>query len=261
LNLIPCNFQCDYNNTFKDIGTVQVKTTDKTSEADTYYVTVATNTRHILCDPPLNPGVDRMIVSATYGHKDGSDVYAADGNIPLANITIDEKRPGTGSIKLKRPGTMPEPTVAKPAWIRVEYIYCRSYLGESKVNHVLAVVRPWSASGQGSPIDFNDTVTHEIGHAFNQTPRRTTQPTSLGNHPTQYYAHGGQGSHCHQGSASWSPSAPAEDANLDTTAETPVPSRGKCVMFHSFSADCEHKFCDKCKPYVRLQDMSSMKSL
>jgi len=44
----------------------------------------------------------------------------------------------------------------------------------------------------------------------------------------------------------------------DKTKKLPVPQNGDCIMFHQYSSSCSHKFCNKCKPYLQLKDMSSL---
>jgi hypothetical protein len=73
-------------------------------------------------------------------------------------------------------------------------------------------------------------------------------------HPLQYVGHGGQGSHCRHGATV----APGPVNWQDPSEDTPSPANGDCIMYHSFSAACSHKFCATCKPYLRLQEMSSL---
>jgi hypothetical protein len=40
--------------------------------------------------------------------------------------------------------------------------------------------------------------------------------------------------------------------------EEPYPLQGDCIMYLGYCSKCSHKFCDTCKPYLQLQDMSSL---
>ncbi|MCK5607298.1 hypothetical protein KAR91_35775, partial [Candidatus Pacearchaeota archaeon] len=50
----------------------------------------------------------------------------------------------------------------------------------------------------------------------------------------------------------------AHKINWQKIEDEPSPNDGHCIMFHSYSSKCKHKFCDTCKPYLQLQDMSSI---
>jgi hypothetical protein len=103
---------------------------------------------------------------------------------------------------------------------------------------------------ESQPKVFNQTVAHEFGHGFNQTPRPGTEPVGLQAHPQQYTnEHGGVGSHCRTGTT--------------TVADTAYPAglyrNGTCAMFHQVSPDTwTGEFCSDCQPYLRLTGMDKL---
>ena len=134
------------------------------------------------------------------------------------------------------PAIHPAPTVADPVYIVAKcYAPWGPYLGESFGRHSLIVFDPSDVS------DYNDTVVHEIGHAFNQTPRFGSQPGAPGipDHPKQ--ADLGQGNHCQ-----------VNDGVDATSGDT----KYKCVMYDSGPMSWGlHAFCETCHPNVLVEDL------
>lgn len=191
----------------------------------------------------VKPALDGdLVITGTWSTTSGP---AASGDLTEDNIVIEKARTKTTHVKVRLPADAPVPTAAKP--IRVELVLngAAGYLGESSSFQIIAV---YDATDEP---DYNDTVTHEIGHSVNQTPEHGGQPKGMANHPKQYIKHGGIGPHCSEG-AGTHPTAKDEDGNAEFTS-------GKCVMFHSGSNKCIHRYCDICEPYLRLQDMSAWK--
>jgi len=142
-------------------------------------------------------------------------------------------------------------------YVRLQVQTADGFLGESfGKGQILCVYSPTATPGdQGSELDFNDTVAHELGHMWNQTPKPGKAPASMRDHPLEYVGHGGQGPHCRHGAK-----VAAGPVNWqDDNEEKPSPRRGDCIMFHSFSSACSHHFCSTCKPYLQLQDMQALK--
>jgi hypothetical protein len=76
------------------------------------------------------------------------------------------------------------------------------------------------------PVDFQNTIAHEIGHAFKQVTK--VRPAGIPAHPHQYDK---QGSHCRH-------------------------ATDKCVMYESGPiVGSFNRYCDVCHPYVLVQDM------
>jgi len=99
------------------------------------------------------------------------------------------------------------------------------YLGEydSSTGRILSVYDPLQAR------DFQNTITHELGHAFFQV---ADGPASgLPAHPNRYSS---LGFHCRNG--------------VNT-----------CVMYESGPvAACLDRYCDECHPYLLVQDISRL---
>lgn len=151
-----------------------------------------------------------------------------------ACVKIDPARTSLTHVQVTLPDTVPTPTPARK--VKVAVVCCRikgPFLGESFDGHNLIVYNPLDVA------DYNDTVTHEIGHALNQTPRDGAQPGApkVPKHPTMFDA--GQGNHCRV---------------------TNNAGKFKCVMYDSGpNAHGIRKFCETCHPYLLAQDFSRMK--
>lgn len=246
-NIIVCEYQCDPagqaapTSLFKMTSNPQVITVSSGGGGS------------IICKPPLSGG---SLVAGNYGKLGANGAFQSLGNITDVNITIESGRASTKTVKVSLPPGVTAPTNAAPLWLKLKFQTANSFLGWATDKQVVCVYRPSVASGDGSEQDYNDTVTHEFGHLFNQTPKPGKQPSPMSNHPKQYLGHGGSGSHC----ATGSPNMPASQADRQKTAKTEPkirPGPGACTMFASGTPHCIHKFCATCKPYVRLQDMSN----
>ncbi|HEX2955502.1 MAG TPA: hypothetical protein VHO70_01650, partial [Chitinispirillaceae bacterium] len=176
-------------------------------------------------DPALHgPGM----ITALYWCSTSSP--AAKTNIPVASAKIPCPRANNCEIEVVLPAI--NGSAADPVYIVAK---CFSpwgpYLGESFGKHSLIVYNP------ADVVDYNDTVVHEIGHAFNQTPRPNMQPdpTHIPQHPIQ--ADRGHGNHCQ---------------------EHDLIKRPICVMYDSgplHYMTALHRFCDVCHPYLLVEDL------
>jgi len=243
-HIIVCEYQCD------PAGPSARELHTMTARTQTFTIGQGNGGR-IVSKPPLKAGA-KLVIEGWF--VTDTSTWTKLGDITDDHISIDAARGTTLDVKITLPDTAPDPTPAHPVHVILQVHTAASFLGESfGKGQILCVYRPKAAKGaQGSELDYNDTVAHELGHMWNQTPESV--PDSLNAHPLQYVAHGGQGSHCRNKAV-----VPAGAVNWqDDTEETPEPSDGTCIMFHSYSSKCAHVFCDTCKPYLRLQDMSSL---
>ena len=65
-------------------------------------------------------------------------------------------------------------------------------------------------------------------------------------HTKIYIKMGGSGSHC---SYKIDKTLSTSDVNVD----------GKCIMFHQLNYNCELIYCPDCEPFVKAQDLNSLK--
>lgn len=243
-NLVICEHQWDWE------GTTEFKPqfTSKLSQK------LSTDDGQLVIKPALKGSV---VLNGSWKTKDGKKT----GTITDADIEIDRTRISLTEFTLKFPSGAPEPSAENPLLCTFEISYAGSYLGESSGNNILAVYDPNDVD------DYNNTITHEVGHSVNQTPRPGQTPGKLGDHPHFYDdVNGGQGPHC-------STVAGNAKGTLVTLVKTngkfsktrdgrdieKVYKTGVCVMFHQGDPTCIGKFCETCEPYVRMQDMSKWK--
>jgi len=244
-NLIVCEYQCDPK------GPTQLKNYKLTANGQA--ITLARGTGGpIVCKPPIKAGA-KLVVLGEWGLADSP--WVKGGNIVDADVEIEPGRGSTLAVKINLPAGAPAPTAAHPVWVRLQVETAKDFLGWATAGGIVAVYRPKAAAGtSGSQVDFNDTTSHEFGHKFRQTNVSAAKPDSLKDHPLQYVGHGGSGSHCRHaatvaaGAVNWQ----------DATQDTPSPADGDCIMYHSFSTHCSHKFCIVCKTYLQLEKMSSL---
>lgn len=165
------------------------------------------------------------------------------GNLTADNILVTKGRSALNSVKVSLPADAPDPT-KNAVSVQLKLRYGKFYGGESQVNQMLITYT-------GDEAKFNQTVSHEFGHGFTQTPRDGKQPAPLSKHAKQYDdAHGGVGPHCS-----------TEATEVDDTSVTSGKryKDGTCIMFHQLNpAGCKQLFCDTCEPYLRLQDFSAI---
>jgi len=144
-------------------------------------------------------------------------------------------------IKIVLPSDAPQPSINNPITIRLQlrHAFC---LGGYSENENIVIL-----NDVNNPKLFNDTVTHELGHSFNQTPERGFQSKSLPDHPNQYTI---QGTHCSTGASKYIP-----DPNYP---ELFTYLEGQCVMFHARNPAGSGRFCSVCEPYIRLETMERL---
>jgi hypothetical protein len=149
-----------------------------------------------------------------------------------------------------------------------------SYAGEQFESTIDGAARACVlAVYDGDNAGFGNTLSHEIGHAVQQTPSKVNitglpwphakPPPGLPDHPNYYC---GAGCHCFHDYQSIS--AETGDEALtnaqkitkyrDDRSKAKHFNEGSCVMYHRVSSRCSGNFCSDCEPYLRAQDMSSM---
>lgn len=179
-------------------------------------------------------------------------VYAGDkikrsGDITDADIKIEAGRSGLKHVTVVLPADCPDPK-KYPVIVELELNYGTFWGGESNVHQMLIVYRP------GKDKEFNQTVSHEFGHGFGQTPRPTAATRlHLPRHPKQYSnEHGGKGPHCSTGATLGGP--------IPKVAPSGLYSGGTCIMFHQLNpAGCTQHFCADCDPFLRLEKMDALR--
>jgi hypothetical protein len=155
------------------------------------------------------------------------------GALRAADVTILQTRTNKYCIHIKRPSNivstaMNTVVVFQNITINGAKSYLGGYFSGSKT--LLSVRNP------SEPNDFHNTIVHELGHAFGQVIRPSDSANlGLPDHPIQEDR--GSGNHCNHKTGS----------NFD------------CVMYYAgLAGDPVLPWCDTCKPYVLLADMSKL---
>lgn len=187
-------------------------------------------------DPPLQGG--DSFVSGDWAAAEkvsGSWTNVRSGNLKKSDITISKTRSNLRQVTINVPAALTGVTAGTD--IEIKNLIIRGadgpYLGESFNQRILAVYNP-----KGSKLekdDFQNTIVHEIGHAFSQVVKGNPAGgiTGIPAHPDQKDL--GQGNHCRH-------------------------LVNKCVMYDSGPvAGSLNKYCDICHPYLLVQDMSSIR--
>jgi hypothetical protein len=160
------------------------------------------------------------------------------------SVTVKKGRKGLNYVHVKLPDGIPGKGFKVEVVLEINY--AQSFAGESNGYQILIAY-------EGKNRQFNETIIHEIGHAFCQVPDSIDHSPSLPDHK-EYCEdkHGGSGNH-HCGT---------DRKEFDWLYQGSIEkywSKGTCVMYHTVASCCKSKFCDVCEPYTRLQDMSSIK--
>jgi hypothetical protein len=196
------------------------------------------STERLLLKPPLGGGslwvggyVACKAPNGTGGWTNGPSVYLSDANLVVTNPRTDL----TG-IRVTLPGQVQTFVNSNPgSMVKIVDLKMKGakgpYLGESFDKKVLAVYDPANAD------DFQNTITHELGHGFKQVLRAGQQPTGAPALPTQYISYDSDGvstgSHCNH-------------------------ATNKCVMYQSGPITGSlNRFCDDCHPYLLANDMAT----
>jgi hypothetical protein len=219
-HLMVCAYQCDPKDPVT--GKSEPIETDMSGQAIDIYV----GSNLYVVEPEMENG-GSMAVSV-YWYRDSDKTQQ-----PLAAnaATVPIPRKKRGHIQVTLPAIVPPPSPDDAVYVVARCNTAKGFLGESfSVRHTLAVYDPTDND------DYFDTITHEFGHSFNQTPRPGKQPDSLPKHPKQKDR--GQGNHC----------------QLNDGKEGKK-TKYLCVMYDAGPMKWGiHKFCPKCQPYVLAED-------
>lgn len=190
-------------------------------------------TSKLVLSPPLQGG--DLLVSGAWEAKDwdagaGAWVNPRNGALSNADLTISQTRDSLKKVTVNLPAGVGPTTPQTKVWIQNLVVQGANgpYLGESFNRRILAV---YESDTQLKRDDFQNTIVHELGHAFHQV-LPGAPATGIPPHPIQVDV--GQGNHCRQ----------------DTD---------KCVMYDSGPIVGSHnRYCDICHPYLLVQDMSNI---
>lgn len=143
-----------------------------------------------------------------------------------ADFSIDPNRTSLRDVKVALPAGV-APVAGTKVWIKFVLNGANGpYLGEYSraTKKILAVYDP------KEPVDFQNTIAHELGHAFSQV-----KSDYSGGLPSQEWQYVHQGSHCRY-------------------------KNGKtCLMYQSGPiADSLNRYCPDCHPYVLIEDMNKL---
>lgn len=198
----------------------------------------AIQTDKLVLNPPLQGG--DLLVSGdwTAAEQDPDPAKAGtpaewqnvrNGSFTNADLTVDPNRNHLRKVTVALPAGVGPTTPATRIWIDNFVVQGADgpYLGEysPSTERILAVFDPTE------PVDFQNTIAHELGHAFHQVMEPGATPAGIPAHPNQYLS---QGSHCNK-------------------------HTDKCLMYQSGPiAGSLNQFCEVCHPYVLVEDMSKL---
>jgi hypothetical protein len=203
-HLVICEHQWDPN-------TTALKTVDITTNPSAEIVF----SKHVL--KPTLKNVP-LVIEAKYLVPPSTWVDLTD-----ADILVENTRTSINAVKVKLPDTAPVPTATAPVKVKIKLHAGDDFLGESVGTRILIVYNSADVP------DYNDTVTHEVGHAIHQTGE-STPVAGIPPHPNAVNA-SNQGTHCRNGNK-------------------------KCVMYDSGpQATAIHEYCEVCHPYLIVENM------
>lgn len=204
--------------------------------ASSFPVDLATS--KLILDPPLQGG--NLMVSGTWVAAEwdaaanggaGAWINRRNGNLAAGDISVNSARDNLKKVTVSVPAGVGATTANTRIQISNLVVQGANgpYLGESFQKRILAVYDP------NEPADFQNTIAHEIGHAFKQVIKGDPAGGVAGvpAHPKQMDL--GQGNHCRE-------------------------QTNKCVMYDSGPiAGSLNRYCDVCHPYLLVNDMSEIK--
>jgi hypothetical protein len=185
-------------------------------------------------NPPLQGG--DLYVSGTWVAREWDPVAGAWGpksppkNLTNNDLTINKDRDSIQKVTVKLPAAL---DATKRTVVQLDHLSVRGaahFLGESSEQRILAVFDP------GQPVDFQNTIAHEIGHAYAQVIEGDPAGgvDGIPFHPIQMNAEEA-GNHCRY-------------------------FKNLCVMYDSGPVKGSlNRYCEICHPYLLIQDMSKIK--
>jgi hypothetical protein len=195
-------------------------------------------TDKLVLNPPLQGG--DLLVSGdwTAAERDPDPAKAGtpdewqnvrNGSLTNADVSVDPNRDHLRKVRVALPAGVGATTAATKVWLQNLVIQGADgpYLGEYDpgTKRILAVYDPTE------PVDFQNTIAHELGHAFHQVMEPGATPAGIPAHPNQYLS---KGSHCNK-------------------------HTDKCLMYQSGPiAGSLNRYCEVCHPYVLVEDMSKL---
>ncbi|WDP92883.1 MAG: hypothetical protein HUN04_25435 [Desulfobacter sp.] len=195
-NLIVCEFQCDPLNEAMASPIHSLK-------ANGGKVTFPLgNIKYspIVSKPALAAGA-ALVIEGEWSRTQRP--WAKGGSIADGCVEVYHGRETTYTVKVDlskgATGNPPVPTQTAPVYIKLKVRWGKAWAGWADPAGIVAtyVPPPSSSTSNKNEIEFNNTTAHEFGHKVGLTPRNAaTKLPSLKNHPKQYVAHGGSGSHC-----------------------------------------------------------------
>jgi hypothetical protein len=191
-------------------------------------------TDKLVLSPPLQGG--NLLVSGNWTAAEwdpalnagaGDWANVRQGALANGDLSVNSARSGLRRVTVSLPAGVGATTAATRIWIEGLVIQGADgpYLGEysRSTKRILAVYDPTE------PVDFQNTIAHELGHAFHQVAE--APPAGIPAHPNQYLS---KGSHCNK-------------------------HTDKCLMYQSGPIRGSlNRYCDVCHPYVLLEDMSRL---
>jgi len=184
-------------------------------------------TSELVIDPPLQPGA--LLVAGTWQAAEpnpaGGWMNIRGGNLAAGDVGVNPARASLRHVRVNLPAALAGVTPQTRVIVSGLVVQGADgpYLGE----YSRATGRLLSVYDSTQARDFQNTITHELGHALHQV---ADGPASgLPAHPHRYAS---QGHHCRHG------------GNI-------------CVMYESgpIAASLD-RYCDDCHPYLLVQDMS-----
>lgn len=189
--------------------------------------------------PPLEPG--DLFVEGTWKAADKGPVPPGGGPAPWVNVrsgaltnadvSIAKDRGSLAEVSVRIPPGVGATNATTRIWIdNLKVRHAGIYLGESFQQRILAVYEP------SDPGDFQNTITHELGHAYHQVIEGDPAGGVAGvpKHPHQKDK--GQGNHCRY------------NTNVCVMYDSGTPAGGGRL----------DNYCPKCQPYLLVQDMTTI---
>lgn len=239
------NHYVDVHNPILSVTSVEVST----SSSDRYCFPVALQTGK----SPIVAGSWRSM--APVGHPDNGK----SGKITDAELTMKVR---DRKIKITLPGEAAaivgdgtggprlDAGTKHKVKINLKVKVCMGeYLGEADGNK-----GNWQLIAISAEDTTNDIMAHELGHTMNQCVQNRQAPPpglKLTDHDRRYTAHGHTGPHCAEGMSA------GDFAGADYTLHLEC----KCIMYGENDPEgssSNGKFCDKCKPFVMGERLTTM---